>query len=638
MTTLINRKDAPSHLFSIPGLDFSEDLFSTRLGGTWFRLGSRSIKHHRDKQHVEDFTERQTILLAPNCFAQIFDRLESIGNAIGELGKPKSSISESDGHKEYIYFPFYKFQIIFTSVVGEPIVSINYPSSGSRFFINPDIRLFFELEEKTPGSDIWWDPRRGVEALRRCVIDVDNLEIVEIRTDYLLKYLKMRQMSLVVGHYRGLSISDSPQSIIEKFVQGDITLGLPEQGVKVIVQNCGPRTDIPGKKNTLMRRLHLWFQITPPELDLEDPWEDPPPFDPYTFTLPTRSGSVAPAHWKGCGRYDGSRFEGVFCDFTDQIYFRQEVLTKYEGAAGFEIGDNGSVSCRNYWGLFHSSRIGNELIATAIGDFAEGVPFEEWPHWKQYAVQPPSLETLKTLRNEQTISAAVNAVVEALDGLNNAFNFIATSLGLDLSARLWLGSLDSLSGRQLKWVYPSRADDDEFLKRATLTSTLVIDGLESSVLRKLLRYVNKDLHKNKKSGETLASRNLLQRMALLALLIEKLMPDFGELSALICRAEGAKANVGESDLQEELKILNNNIRDEFAPLAFLYDLRVHGGLAHRPNKEEAKNAALKLGLPKENWHRGDYIHLLNLVTSSIRKISKHLKDAARILTRDEHLR
>lgn len=65
----------------------------------------------------------------------------------------------------------------------------------------------------------------------------------------------------------------------------------------------------------------------------------------------------------------------------DRVYFRQEVLTKYEGASGFEVGDDGSVSCHNYWGLVRSTaRLGNELLATAIGDFAEGVPFEEWLH------------------------------------------------------------------------------------------------------------------------------------------------------------------------------------------------------------------------------------------------------------------
>jgi hypothetical protein len=88
--------------------------------------------------------------------------------------------------------------------------------------------------------------------------------------------------------------------------------------------------------------------------------------------------------------------------------------------------------------------VGNELLATAIGDFAEGVPFEEWPHWKQYAVEPPSAETAAALRDEQTVAAAVNSVVQALTELNAALAAVATSLRVDIPDSPWQGSLDSL--------------------------------------------------------------------------------------------------------------------------------------------------------------------------------------------------
>ena len=424
------------------------------------------------------------------------------------------------------------------------------------------------------------------------------------------------------------------------FVEGDLVLGSPEQGAKAILQNWGIRKDIPGKEPFLQRRLHLWFQVRPPEIDVEDPWTDPPPFDPYTFTLPTLVGAVAPARWKGCGRYDGSKFEGEVCDFMSQVYFRQEVLTKYQGASGFEIMDDGSVSCRHYWGLAGSTRrLGNELLSTVIGDFAEGVPFEEWPHWKQYAVQPPSLEMARVLREEQTIPAVVNSLVQALGELNDVFACMATSLGITFPDLLWRGSLDSLPGRQLKWVYPPAADDDEFLKRATLASTLVIDGLEPLLLRKLLGAVGRNLHKKSieliemptaKKQDTLSSRKLLQRLTLVAVLIEDIRPDIAEIPALVKQAEGEVTNVGTPDLQAELTKLNKCVRDDFAPLAFLYDLRTHGGLAHPPDKTKIAEAATKLGLPKENWHRIDYLHLLNLVAGSVHRISKHLETAAQV--------
>jgi hypothetical protein len=465
--------------------------------------------------------------------------------------------------------------------------------------------------------------------LVRCPVDEDRLEIVQIRTDYLLKYLRVRQMSLIVGHYRHLHFFDPSQSAISAFVKGDVTLGSAQQGAKAILQNWGLREDVGGRTRFLQRRLHLWYEIRPPQINIDDPWVDPPPFDPYTFTLPTRSGAVAPARWSTVGYGEERTFEGEVCDFMDRVYFRQEVLTKYEGAAGFDVRDDGSVSCRHYWGLVRSTaRIGNELLSTAIGDFAEGVPFEEWPHWKQYAVEPPSPETAKAIVQEPTIPEAVNSLGRALERLNAVFADMAFSFEVPFKHPLWHGSLDSLAGRQLKWVYPANADEDEFLKRATLASTLFLDGLLSSSLRNLLTSLGKNLHQSfESSPRSLSSRNLLQRVTLIAVLIEGIRPDIREVPTLVRQAEG-KAKNADPDLQMELETSYKRLRDEFAPLAFLYDLRTHGGLAHPPNRDEAAESAARLGLPKGNWHRTHYLRLLELIAESVRRISAHLSAAA----------
>jgi len=630
VTAILNRDDAPSHLSSISELDFSADLFAERLAGPRFRLGAWTITSTRDERGVEDEVMRQSLLLAPEGFASFFDKLESVGNALHNLGKPGGSVHNRNGEKEYIYFPFHQFEFPFTSDVCEPLVFVWSDTSGVRLFINPDLWMFFDLEEKTPGSGIWWDPRRGADVLLRRVMDEGHLETVEIRTDYLLKYLQARQMPLLVGHYRHLHLFNPSQSAIGAFVAGDLTLGSPDQGAKAILQNCGLRQGLTGGAEFLQRRLHLWFEIKPPAIDVDDPWADAPSFDPYAFTLPTRAGLVAPARWKHLRRSDEKKFEGTTCDFMDRVFFRQEVLTKYEGTAGFDVKDDGSVSCCHYWGLVRStSRLGNELLSTAIGDFAEGAPFEEWPHWKQYAVEPPSPETAKSLAQETTIPETVNSLVNALNRLNAAFAEMAASLGVTITEPLWRGSLDSLAGRQLKWVYPATADDDEFIKRATLASTLFLDGLQPASLRKLLNAVGKKLHETlEKSPKPLGSRNLLQRATLIALMVEGIQPKKARLPMLVKQAEAKAKSAAESDLQKELEQLHKRVRDEFAPLAFLYDLRTHGGLAHPPNKEEAAAAATKLGLPRENWHRTDYLRLLRLITESVDRISEHFESAA----------
>ena len=96
---------------------------------------------------------------------------------------------------------------------------------------------------------------------------------------------------------------------------------------------------------------------------------------------------------------------------------------------------------------------------------------------------------------------------------------------------------------------------------------------------------------------------------------------------LIRRAEGEAAST-KDDLQVELEKLYKRLREEFAPLAFFYDLRVHGGLAHNPNMKEAAKAAGALGLPGSGWHRTHYLSLVNLVTGSVSQICEHLRNGA----------
>jgi hypothetical protein len=630
LTAIINREGVPEHLFSVPQLDFSGDLFAERVDSSWFRLGAWTITPRRNYQNVETDIIRQSFLLVPQKFAKIYNELESIGNRLNNMGKPGGSIIQETEHQEYKYYPFHQFPFWPTSIVGEPLVFARSGTSSVNLFVNPDIWLYFELEETSKGSCIWHDPRRGVDALRQLVIDDGNLKVAEIRSDYLLKYLQARQMSLIVGHYHQLLLFDPTPISIEAFVKKDITLGGPEQGAKAILQNWGLRRD-DGDKQFLQRRLHLWFEVSPPEIDACDPWANEPSFDPYKFTLPTCTGLVAPARWKSFRKIPGRTFDGEACEFMDRVYFRQEVLTKYEASSGFKVHDNGSVSSR-YWGLTRStSRLGNEILCTAIGDFAEGVPFEEWPHWQQYVVEKPSHDAVQAIVQEKPIPDAVNSLVNELQLLNPVFAHLAELFQIKIAGSLWSGSLDSLAGRQLKWVYPADADDDEFLKRATLASTLVIEGLESGSLRKFLGTLASGLHQNDETPpRSLNSRNLLQRATLVAVLIEKFCPDVSELPVLVKQAEG-KAKNGDPDLQAELERYHKFVRDQFAPLAFLYDLRIYGGVAHQPSKARIATAAKGLGLPASNWHRTDYLRLLGLLAESVRKISNHLDLAGQVI-------
>jgi len=625
LPALFERTAFPDHVFENSALDFSDDLLVNPLRDLWFRLASHRLKRSRDARNVEEEVFRQSILIPPRSFPALFPRLESIGNVLHHPGAPGGVLSQRGGQQKYRYYAFHQFRI--GSVMTEPLVFLHETNSRASFFINPDLWMSLSLEERAPGSGIWWDPKKGIDTLRHQTIDYGQLEIVEIRTDYLLRYLQARQMALLIGHYRQLLLFHSSPQAISAFVEQDVTVGSQKQGAKAVLQNWGLRSGFAGREEFLQRRLHLWFRIKPPKLDIDDPWSEPLAFDPYAFLLPTAAGLVAPARWSAIRYREGAAFQGTTCDFMDRIYFRQDVLSKYEGTTGFSIADDGSV-CSQYWGLRRSTaRIGNELLSTAIGDFAEGVSMSEWPHWKQYAVEPPGAETVQALLAEEEIPQAVNAVANALSGLNATFVQLAREIGVQSPEPLWNGALDSLAGRQLKWAYPATAADDEFLKRATLLSTVVIDGFVPSAFRVFLQRLGPDLHQGfDRASGTLGSRLLLQRLTLVVLLIIRLRPTDAELSTLARQAEG-KAPVPDKNLQQELESVYAQVRLESAPLAFLYDLRIHGGLAHPPNVVAAGEAAAKLDLPRSGWHRTDYLRLLMLARNSIRQIDEHLSSA-----------
>jgi len=627
---LIDPTSAPSHLSAIAELDLSADMFADPLADAWIRLAAHSKSSaHVNARGVRDVTDRQALLIEIGAFEVLESKLDSIGNKLRGMGQPGGAISTAEsGDKTYRYHPFYAFDIGHSGIVGEPLAFEIEHSEGTRLMLNPDVALYFKLEENPLGSGALWDPSRSVDVVRIRWIDGDEVQIIEMRKRHLMKYLSERQRALLIGHYRHLHFLDPPQGALDSFVEGDVVLRSAR--AKALIQN-GVKSDGMGER-LLVRRLNLWFAIEPPGLEIDRVFEDEPEFDITSFTLPVSKGEAAPGLYRHPKGVEAAAFKGVRTGFLDRVYFRQDVLARYQGASGFEIGDDGSVRNRFYWGLDRGThRVGNELLSTNLGDFAEGVPYEEWSHWRQYAVEPPSLQALSELDKEQKIPEAVNAVASALEHLNDAFARLAHVSGVAIDGPLWRGALDSLAGRQLKWIYPSDSDDGEFLTRATLASTLVIDSLNSAVMRDVLVHFGEDLHRHGK--DSLGSRNLLQRLMLIAELVLHYKPcDVGLADLLGWSVEGKGAP---SDLQFELTRDHEALRAKFAPLAFLYDLRIHGGLAHPPNAKAAGTAARNLGLADKGWRRADYLMLLarvvsavDAVTEPIERLAEHLAHAA----------
>jgi hypothetical protein len=401
---MIDRNLAPDHLFAIPELDFSSDVFGVPLDDPWFRLGLWTSSRTRAIGRVEDVVERQSLLIPSESFPRLYDHLGPIGNTLSGLGKPTLSRLFGAGPPKCRYDAFHNFEfnLPFAALSGEPLVFFHVGTNEPDLLVNPDLWLYLGLAERPANSRTWWDPRKAQNALRRVTLG-GAVVAIEIRTEYLLRYLQARQMALLVGHYHHRHLFSPTAYERECYVKDDVTIGAADLGIKATFDNWGMRNDISKHDPFLQRRLHLWFRIEPPPLDTTNLWSDAPTFDTYAFTFATREGPVAPARFGHMSKDEGA-FLGIAGDFMDRIFFRQEVLSKYETTSGFTVYDDGSVRCEHYWSLSRSSsRLGNELVSTAIGDFAEGVPFDEWPHWQQYAVEPPSDSMLESIRAERPI-------------------------------------------------------------------------------------------------------------------------------------------------------------------------------------------------------------------------------------------
>lgn len=122
MPNIFEKDELPTHLSSVPDLDISDDLVIPPFSGGWFRLGAWTIASRRNARNVEDVIERQSALLAPGAFSEVYDKLDSVGNSLSGLGKPQGLIRDSGDEREYRYNPFHHFNLCLTSTGCEPLV------------------------------------------------------------------------------------------------------------------------------------------------------------------------------------------------------------------------------------------------------------------------------------------------------------------------------------------------------------------------------------------------------------------------------------------------------------------------------------------------------------------------------------
>ncbi|HIA53554.1 MAG TPA: hypothetical protein EYN91_15925 [Candidatus Melainabacteria bacterium] len=590
-----------------------------------FRLGTYTREKQKHFLGASEAIVRQSMLMQPGEFKENFESFNETRHCLDGLGKP-TWFRDSTRKNTLVYLPFNLFKFPWFECYAEPVVFAMKEKGRMDLFINPDISLLFRLEKVQDDHDSWYDPHNGKEVLRKEVINGNEVAF-EIRCSYLARYLTIRQMALIVGCFRSLEVLDPSESVIHKVETGKVALGSASEGSKALVESFANVRSNRRDQAIAKRWLNLWFEIEPKEVDVDDPLSDEPGFDIFSMTLPTRSGNIAPGRFTDFKGKKKGNFKG--CDGSDMetVYFSQEVLHKYQETVGFEVDNEGNVFCRREWGLSGSTQlIGNELVCTWIGDFATGVLIEEWPHWKQYSVVPPSADTMSIVANEIPLPKLIKALCDALCSLNRDIKGFSEAFGILDCEPFWQGSEDSIIAKQLKWVYPNSYGDEQFVKRMTFLSNLVTEEFQSNPITAVLSKFESRLTQKDKKTMT-SPRNLLLRMTLIAALIEKFDCSNSEVADLIMDMERFQEKK-EVSLEEDLKKLYLDIYDKFSVLAFLHDFRNFAEIAHKACEGKAREAAVKLGLPTSGWKRRNFIDVVSKITERANEIGTILEYAS----------
>ena len=148
MSVILDKNEVPARVSSVGRLDFSGDYFVDRLAGPWIRLGAWNRNPAIDRDNVADEIMRQCVLIPSDAFALLFDTLKQVGILNG-LDRPGGTVYSSGRDKEYVYFPFHKFEFPFMSVIGEPLVFVHANITSAGLFVNPDLWMSLQLEERT---------------------------------------------------------------------------------------------------------------------------------------------------------------------------------------------------------------------------------------------------------------------------------------------------------------------------------------------------------------------------------------------------------------------------------------------------------------------------------------------------------
>lgn len=608
------------HPRSIPALLRVDELSLAETGGDeWTTLASIDERWLGWEDRLRHCHERYAALVR-------VDDLESLDHALTRGGEFEALGSPDDGGS---VFPH--------SLYGVELEPVAYRSAvwpGRILEISPAVPALLDLRGRELAKDevVYVDERLNQEVLRlRHGLGDRRLSTVKIRTAALRQFLAERDQALVLYHFHQhlLRHFTDTEAGEHEIVAGSLSGSIPV-GLKTFVQNWGPRGRAwSGDDAYLQRRIHRWRVLRPEDARTRRTRHEHLAFDVRTFTLETLHGPVAPARFCALD-IPAAEFAGVWPNetpaFMTRTWFDIAVLERFEHDPNYDVGDDGSIRCRHYWALNRSvQRTGNRWLSTAIGDFAEGVPMEEWPYFARYAVPPPGDSEYDEACREQEIPDLVNALVDALERMAATPSWFAAE-GTEPPAAIWNLKSDP---RPLKRHMGSTTDKTEFARRVTELSTLLIDGLDKAALIGAVEALAGMRAPNEHRSQ--GSRKWLEAYATACRIARYLrtMEPAALAGPVRLGLAWATATGEQLEAAREYQQAAGEIRGALAPIAYLYDLRTSGGVAHPPSAGWAEALAKVAGDSEQVGRRG-YLALLTAVGEAVRLIVEDVRAAARM--------
>ncbi|MFA5061285.1 MAG: hypothetical protein WC494_03145 [Candidatus Pacearchaeota archaeon] len=180
--------------------------------------------------------------------------------------------------------------------------------------------------------------------------------------------------------------------------------------------------------------------------------------------------------------------------FLEKVYFKEEVLKRYESHKDFTIGDNGTVLFGNKWGIFRGVyRVAKGFIAVNLGDLGEGLPDKELEYWKKYNISPskiPAGESYFDFRD--TIRRMVHFMNLSNTRVENHIKKFYPNIKVEDMRLLDLTRMENALNH-IKKVINKETTVDDFQARIIFLNILLLESINTKLINKIFNKIDKNL-------------------------------------------------------------------------------------------------------------------------------------------------